>query len=121
MPKRKPTLPQQWPGHCFSRADTEAIIEKLASHQSRTSASFAGERFAIALLEKTPQELKKMLKRLDNEGGNALTDSLLAAEESLRLRLKLVTAAFARVAIASGVAPWVEPDEPDQAEGGAHG
>jgi hypothetical protein len=90
----------------------------VRSHQAPTSATFVGERFALALLEKTPRDLKKILNRLDNEAGSELTDALLAAEESLRWRLKLVTTAFARVAIASGVAPWVEPD---QVEGQANG
>jgi hypothetical protein len=55
--------------------------------------------------------LEAALNKLDNEAGNKLTDCILAAEQSLRTRLTLVTAALARVAIASGAAPWVPPDE----------
>ena len=40
-----------------------------------------------------------------------------AAEESLRMRLQLVTTAFWRLAIASGAVTWTEPD---QFKGGAN-
>jgi hypothetical protein len=117
MPKRKPSLPQQWPGHQFSHADIEAVLDRLRKDQDPKGGSFIGERLAFALLEKSPAEMKEALDKIDNEAGNELTDCLFAAETSLKTRLTLVHAAIARVAIASGAAPWVEPG---QQEGGAH-
>lgn len=119
MPKRKP--PQKWPGRTFDRSEIETIIDALASHQSRTSASFMGERLAIALLEQSPRQLTATLKKLalDKEQGEALIDAVSAAEESLRERSKLVSTAFARMCIASGAVEWPER-WPEQAEGGAH-
>ena len=52
-------LPQQWPGHCFSRPEVEAVLAKLREHQEPQAAPFVGERLAIALLEKAPAELKE--------------------------------------------------------------
>ena len=112
MAEPQPALPQQWPGHCFSRADVEAVMAKLREDQDPKGAPFVGERFALTLLDKTPAELKDALNKLDNEAGNELTDWLFAAHESLKMRMTLVTAAIARVAIASGAAPWVDPETP---------
>jgi hypothetical protein len=91
--------------------------DRVRKDQDPKGAPFIGERLALALLEQAPAELEASLNKLDNEAGNELADCILAAEKSLRNRLKLVTAAFSRLAIASGAAPWVEPD---QAEGGAN-
>ena len=109
MSEQKPALPQQWPGHCFSRAEVEDVLGKLREHQDPKSAPFVGERFALTLLDKTPAEMKEILNKLDNEAGNELTDWLFAAQESLKMRMTIVTAAIARVAIASGAVPWVDP------------
>ena len=110
MAEPEPALPQQWPGHCFSRADVEAVLAKLREHQDPKGAPFVGERFALTLLDKTPAELKEILNKLDDEAGSELTDWLLAAQGSLKMRMEIVTAAIARVAIASGAAPWVDPE-----------
>ena len=110
MSEPEAALPQQWPGHCFSRAEIEAVLAKLREHQDPKGAPFMGERFALTLLDKTPAELKEILNKLDNEAGNDLTDWLFAAQGSLGMRMTLVKAAIARVAIASGAAPWVDPE-----------
>jgi hypothetical protein len=102
-------LPQQWPGHTSTRAQTETLLDRLRKDQDPKGAPFIGERLALALLEQAPAELEASLNKLDNEAGNELTDCILAAEESLRNRPTLVTVAFSRLAIASGAAPWVEP------------
>ena len=111
-------LPQQWPGHRFSRPDIEALLTLLSERQSPSGAPCIGERLALAMLEQTPAELKGMLDSLDNEAGHAMTDVILAAEDSLRKRLQFVTTAFSRIAIASGVVPWTQPDQQqDEANG----
>jgi hypothetical protein len=110
-------LPLQWPGHAFTPAETETILDRLRKDQDPKGAPFIGERLALALLDQAPPDLEARLNKLDNDAGNELTDCILAAEESLRNRLALVTAAFSRLAIASGAAPWVKPDQP---EGGLH-
>jgi hypothetical protein len=84
----------------------------LGDYQDPTRTPFFGERLALALLDQAPAKLKKTLDGLDDQGSADLVDSILAAEQSPRNRLKLVTTAFARIAIASGV---------DQAPGGANG
>ena len=88
-------LPQQWPGHCFSRSEVEAVLAKLREHQDPKAAPFVGERFALTMLDKTPAELKEILNKLDNEAGNELTDWLFAAQGSLKMRITLVRAAIA--------------------------
>ena len=113
MAKREPVnaLPQQWPGHCFSRAEVNDVLAKLREHQDPKGAPYVGERLALTMLDMTPAELKEALHKLDNEAGNELTGWLFAAHESLEMRMRLVKAAIARVAIASGAAPWVDPEK----------
>jgi hypothetical protein len=118
MSERKAARPKCWPGHTFRRADIDSLLDLLRRDQDPKSGAFIGERFAFALLEKSPREMKAATNKLDDESGKELTDYLFAAELSLKTRLKLVRAAIARVAIASGAAPWVPPD---QAEGAANG
>ncbi len=110
-------LPQQWPGHMFARGEIETVLDRLRKDQDPKGAPFIGERLALALLEQAPAELAASLNKLDNEAGNELTDCILAAEKSLKTRLTLVEAAISRITIASGAAPWIEPD---QVGGGAH-
>ena len=117
MSERNLKLPQQWPGHAFTRGEIKTLFDRLREDQAPKAAPVVGERLALSLLDQAPAELEARLNKLDNQAGNELTACILAAEESLRNRLKLVTAAFARLAIASGAAPWFEPD---QAEGGAN-
>ena len=120
MAKSKVALPHQWPGHRFSRSDIQALLTWLGEQQSSEGAAYIGERLALAMLEQTPAELKGRLDGLDNDAGHEMTTVILAAEDSLKKRLQFVTTAFARIAIASGVVPWTEPDNLQKgADGGS--
>lgn len=75
------------------------LIAGLARHQSLSSESCIGERIAAGLCAQSAIELKRTCEALSEEQGISMVEMLDAARTSLKSRLELVDAAFARVAL----------------------
>lgn len=96
----------------FEQLDFQRQIQALNGEQIANSATSSGERFAASINCMTPDELRARIASEEfAEGGEALVESLIQTERSLRTRLDLVTSAIARLAIVSDVvAPLGGPD-----------
>lgn len=87
-------------------APAQVLLAKLRKAQAPNGLTSMGEKFAMVVLSKTQAELRQMVDKLErdskvdgDDAGNHMVDAILAASESLKIRLQLVDAAFARLCV----------------------
>ena len=84
-------------------APKRVLLAKLRKAQAPDGQSSMGEMFATAIVSKTKAELRRLVDKLDadadqgDKSGEEMVDAILAASESLKTRLRIVDAAFARL------------------------
>lgn len=83
----------------FEPLHYETLINLINSLQRPNSIVSAGERVAAMVLAKSQGELTEMFRRGDPEANDCIVDVLIEAEECLRERIKLVSAALARLVV----------------------
>jgi hypothetical protein len=108
MPKKKVRLADaEWEPH-----DKASYLKDLGREQAPGSASWQGERFAMAVNCKTKSELCAMMEKSGREIGVDLVEFIISAQDSLKMRLDLVNCAFARLA---SIAMKIKADEASEA------
>ena len=85
----------QWPNE-LTETELVAAVRKVSKPPHP---AFVGERFALNIAARTPDQVAELIKSMDEEDGDSLVDFLVAAEAALNGRLALVRTAMARLSV----------------------
>jgi DNA-binding MurR/RpiR family transcriptional regulator len=83
----------------FEPMDFDELKAALDRHHHPNCSTAVGERLAAMVLSKTKEQLDQIITDAENAAMDELVDTLLNAEEVMRVRHGLLTMALARICV----------------------